>query len=273
MSRLLEEAYSIDAADATSYAAHVDNKQRYELGVGVGLDVESVIFGWPDVGRLDVRVEVEVDFRSGRYVCASLKVTSADEGDDGVTAEALRELPVGRIVTEVARDREVEGQLRARGRKVIAAGRSDDLTLEAVAACYRYGYAVGGSPTKEVMDLLGVPRSKAGRWVAMARQEGYLGETSPRVAGGVADDALLALDMRRAAAQDRLHRALDDLARHRADGVDLGAEGVKARARELAHELDRVRELEFELGRARAVLDEANFDVARAARFAEPEED
>ena len=40
---------------------------------------------------------------------------------------------------------------------------------------YRYGYAVSYNPTKDVEEMLKLPRSTAGRWIAAAREAGYLG--------------------------------------------------------------------------------------------------
>ena len=42
---------------------------------------------------------------------------------------------------------------------------------------YRFGFAVGSNPTKTVQEGLGLPRSTVGRWIAKARQAGYLGRS------------------------------------------------------------------------------------------------
>jgi len=52
---------------------------------------------------------------------------------------------------------------------------------------YRYGYAVTNSPTSELIKLLGLPWSKVSRWLARAREEGLLGATRERQAGGVGE--------------------------------------------------------------------------------------
>jgi transposase len=49
---------------------------------------------------------------------------------------------------------------------------------------YQVAYATGESPTKAVMDRLGLPRSTAGRWIRMARKRGLLGPATPSKAGG-----------------------------------------------------------------------------------------
>jgi hypothetical protein len=58
-------------------------------------------------------------------------------------------------------------------------------TLEAVAYLYRVAVLMGEPPTKAVEETLGLARSTAGRWVAQARQEGFLGPAeTPGKAGG-----------------------------------------------------------------------------------------
>jgi hypothetical protein len=50
-----------------------------------------------------------------------------------------------------------------------------DRALRWTAHFYRYGYAVSYNPTKAVQESLQLPRSTAGRWIAAAREAGYLG--------------------------------------------------------------------------------------------------
>jgi hypothetical protein len=57
----------------------------------------------------------------------------------------------------------------------VAAGGPTDRALRWIAHLYRYGYAVSYNPTKAVQELLTIPRSTAGRWIAAAREAGYLG--------------------------------------------------------------------------------------------------
>ena len=60
----------------------------------------------------------------------------------------------------------------------------DDETLRIVARIYRVAYLVGDPPTKKVENVLDLPRSTAGRWVAAARGK-YLAESrGPGKAGG-----------------------------------------------------------------------------------------
>jgi len=50
-----------------------------------------------------------------------------------------------------------------------------DRALRWTAHFYWYGYAVSCNPTKAVQEFLQLPRSTAGRWIAAAREAGYLG--------------------------------------------------------------------------------------------------
>jgi hypothetical protein len=49
-----------------------------------------------------------------------------------------------------------------------------DRVLRWTAHLYRYGLAIEYNPTKAVEESLGVPRSTVGRWIAKARERGYL---------------------------------------------------------------------------------------------------
>ncbi|MGI8868763.1 MAG: hypothetical protein ACR2F6_07920 [Mycobacteriales bacterium] len=55
-----------------------------------------------------------------------------------------------------------------------AAGPTED-TLKWVARSYRLALILGEPPTRAVERDLRVPRSTAGRWVALARERGHLG--------------------------------------------------------------------------------------------------
>jgi transposase len=68
--------------------------------------------------------------------------------------------------------------------RVQAGGGPSDADLRAVADVYQLAYVTGGAPTKTVMERLGLPRSTAGRWIALARERGLLGPATPRKAGG-----------------------------------------------------------------------------------------
>jgi hypothetical protein len=50
-----------------------------------------------------------------------------------------------------------------------------DRALRWVAHIYRYGLAIGYKPTKAVAEAVGLSRPTAGRWIAAAREKGFLG--------------------------------------------------------------------------------------------------
>lgn len=59
--------------------------------------------------------------------------------------------------------------------------------LERVAACYSAAFAAGSdSPTKDVSERLGIPRSSAAKLVMKCRKQGLLAPTEQRKAGGMA---------------------------------------------------------------------------------------
>lgn len=69
--------------------------------------------------------------------------------------------------------------------KEIAAQGPTDLTLSLVASIYRLGYITDDPPAKTVHEVLGVPRSTAGRWIMATRKKGFLG---PAERGGKAGE-------------------------------------------------------------------------------------
>jgi len=154
-----------------------------------------------DLNGYDARLEVVVvptaDGRAGRFECATVSVTRR-EGGPAVTTEALRAVPVARLVKEVgagsvmvvshddehslaADDRSLSDEMVQRFKQ---AGPTDEV-LWWVAYVYRLALAIGSPPTRLVEKWLELPRSTAGRWVAAARDRGFLGAAEgPGKAGG-----------------------------------------------------------------------------------------
>lgn len=138
-----------------------------------------------DVAGYDV--EVEVVPSSGRLVAQDVRVRQR-EGGPAVTGEALRSVPVAALTKYAARhamaheyaDGVTSVTVRLFTSEVVEHMRSAgpvSSTLEAVAHLYRVAVLMGEPPTKAVEEKLGLPRSTAGRWVALARKEGHLGES------------------------------------------------------------------------------------------------
>jgi hypothetical protein len=120
----------------------------------------------------------------GRYICDEFTARGL------VTTEALRLVVIGDwLNTDLLRTTPSDDAVPIRvidnpdnrepwGLTVpedVAAGGPTDRALQWVAHLYRYGYAVSYNPTKAVQELLTIPRSTAGRWIAAAREAGYLG--------------------------------------------------------------------------------------------------
>jgi hypothetical protein len=139
----------------------------------------------------NIRVEVYIRFEPElhRYICRAF--TARGPVGRPVTTEVLRQARTGdwinmalmkttvldaeqQPIREVANPdgREPWGLTPPDG---ITAGGPTDRALQWVAHVYRYGYAVSFNPTKAVQETLKLPRSTAGRWIAAAREAGYLG--------------------------------------------------------------------------------------------------
>jgi hypothetical protein len=139
-------------------------------------------------------VEVELAFDGGPYVCREVRVRQCP-GGPSVTGEAIRAVPIGRLTAEVVSkavfasapgaaasalllrdDEERKLRIRVEG--------PTDANLEQVAAVYRFGMLIGAGPTQTVADVFGLPRSTAGRWVALARDRVGLEPVETVRAGG-----------------------------------------------------------------------------------------
>jgi hypothetical protein len=158
---------------------------RLEVTDWEGFDLELLVAAVP--GQ---------DDRAGRFVCEALTVRQR-AGGLPVTSEVLRGVPVATLIrgvgsrywqtvdvgeqqisfTDARLTDEIAARLREQGPT------SESLTW--VARAYRLALVLGDSPTQAVEQGLGLPRSTAGRWVALARQQGLLGAAEgPGKAGG-----------------------------------------------------------------------------------------
>jgi hypothetical protein len=161
----------------------------YDIGLGIELD-DAVRCWASDMPHLLPdgidEIVLDLELRAGRYVVVRIDVTADPASDDGLTGEALRELAVREMVSHGARNLHAEMVLRTRGRDIVqAANGPTQEMLEVVATAYRFGYAWSRTPTRVVIYLLGLPRSKVARYLAAARDVGLLSETRERIAGGV----------------------------------------------------------------------------------------
>jgi hypothetical protein len=169
--------------------------------IAPGLAVESPIrlevVDWEgfDLELLVAAVPAEDD-RAGRFICQALTVRQRPGGPP-VTSEVIRRVPVARLIRGVGsshwqtvdvRENEISFTDARLTEEMAARLREQGPTRESltwVARAYRLALVLGDSPTQAVERGLGLPRSTAGRWVALARQQGLLGAAEgPGKAGG-----------------------------------------------------------------------------------------
>lgn len=245
--------------------------ERTGYEIGLGIELAEQIEMSTNVGRIDLDLVFAI--RDGQYICLKFAAfPTVDNITSGVTGEALREVAIGELIADCARDHVAEETIRVTGRRIIdEAGGLTPEALEVVATAYRYGYALGDSPTRHVVDLLGLSRSKASRWIAEAREDGYLGETAERRPGGhrlaveAARDRLSKIEQQLVVAEHRVEeyrKEFDEAEReaaHPLTSVGLGGrEQAEALVRQRRERLDREYEsvaiLKQELKRAQQEL-------------------
>lgn len=133
-----------------------------------------------DPEPLEHEVVMQLDVIDDRLVCTSCEIKMI-AGGPGVTADALRRIPVGRYlraadvaVVEVdpADKRKVRTFVRP-PRDFAARGMSDEV-LRDVARLYHWALATGDAPLGLLEREYGVPRGRASRWIATARRRGYV---------------------------------------------------------------------------------------------------
>lgn len=170
---------------------------RSAVEVAPGLVIPSPV--WvraEDVNGYDVALEVVPE--GGRLVARNVSVQRRNGGPP-ITGEALRSIPVARLVraaAECARLGHVQGEGDTKLTSVSPLGGEQVLqhardagptvaTLRLVAYVYKVALLRGDGPTKAVQDTFKIPRATAGRWVGLARERGILGPAeAPGKAGG-----------------------------------------------------------------------------------------
>lgn len=142
------------------------------------------------------RVALSVRFDPGlhRYVCDQLTISRdvTARPAQPVTTEALRRVKVTDFVLlALLRDGRIRDLPNPGGREPwgrtppdgLADEGPTDRVLRWVAHLYRLALAVEAKPTKAVQESFGLSRATTGRWIAAARDRGYLGATEPGKAG------------------------------------------------------------------------------------------
>ena len=133
----------------------------------------------------DLHVTIWLAVVEGRYVAREVCVESVD--GQGVTGEALRGVPVARLIRETVEEMSsggdpgitTQGALRSMHERLSPV----EQFLPNVAITYRLGYLAGDKATSWVAEWFEVPQSTAARWVRLARQRGLLGRTEKGKAG------------------------------------------------------------------------------------------
>jgi len=174
---------------------HIGSGEMFPRALAPGLQVAALVTVTDDDFN-GFLVEVEVVPDKGRLAARSVSVRQRPDGPP-VTGEVIRSVPVAAFVRSAATVVEraepvgdgvfqmLDAALTEQAADEYRQAGPTDRTLRAVAALYRLAYAVGDAPTKGVEQGLGLPRSTAGRWVAMARERGFLGQAEgPGKAGG-----------------------------------------------------------------------------------------
>lgn len=136
--------------------------------------------------------------RVGRLVCQELTVRQRDGGPP-VTSEAIRSMPVATLMRHAGLNSLLTANHSSNGdstsfspfeltsetaERLRALGPARE-SLEWVARIYRLALVLREPPTRTVETTFRLPRSTAGRWVALAREQGLLGAAEgPGKAGG-----------------------------------------------------------------------------------------
>jgi hypothetical protein len=176
---------------------YVPNQQAGTVTVAPGMKLfrEVTVHG-EDYKGYDV--ELLVVLEGGRLQASEVKVRRRPGGPP-VTGEALRTMTVAAFVRhsvqassnlhgpfglsgdqwEPNATRVFWGMLDVQHRDRMREAGPVTETLEWVARVYSVALATGDKPTRAVEDVFGVPRYTASRWVAGARQRGFLGPAEP----------------------------------------------------------------------------------------------
>ena len=138
-------------------------------------------------------LDLVIEFIDGRFACTSLTARRTESGKP-VTGDGIRKIPVAAYVSAAVREAARQVATRSGGealpvpvgqgaRSYSKRGPVDD-TLREVAAVYRLAYVAGEAPLKSVVSAFDIPRSTASRWVAAARDKGFLGASEGRGRAG-----------------------------------------------------------------------------------------
>lgn len=152
---------------------------KVEIVPGVEGPKRVVFEDLPTTGGSTFRLDIRFDQDQRRYIVYEVRV----RGEEGIDSETLRYAPVAKWIADyfLYEEGTIREQPNPDGREPWGLKPPADVAeaptsraLKWTAHLYRFGFAVGSNPTKTVQEELGLPRSTVGRWIAKARQAGYL---------------------------------------------------------------------------------------------------
>jgi hypothetical protein len=157
---------------------------RADRGPVVPVTEGLTAFEWVDFSAqlhslgFDASGRVILDDPPSRYAMHTFSVHRRDDGPP-LTAHALRAVPVERIVNEVLHQYGVDDEAppeesREAIDEIIGGGMSDDAALRFVARLYLRTSLQGGATGEALATWLACSRATVIRWVAAAKDAGYL---------------------------------------------------------------------------------------------------
>lgn len=146
-------------------------------GAKVPVEIRAVVDP-VDHGAHPYLIEVHVELMNGRLGVSELTLRRRPDGPP-ITSESVRSLAVGELVRWLYATHGGGGSLSTFDVDQLdpVARRKEgqtDRVLAALADTYRFAYAVNDPPTQAVMAYLDCSRATAKRWIAAARERGYL---------------------------------------------------------------------------------------------------
>lgn len=107
-------------------------------------------------------------------------VLTAEDLKEGISSRLIRKIPVAKF-TERAAIMLIEDFTESPGGSVLseladvakAQGPTDE-TLRLIGHLYSDTIAIGGNPVQRIVDLIGISRATATRWVRKSRDKGYI---------------------------------------------------------------------------------------------------
>jgi hypothetical protein len=126
-------------------------------------------------------VELSAEVENGTYVVSEVRCSRRRRGPE-VTGEAIRAVPIKRILTSGALDANRGLHPGPDAAEIRDQGPTEE-SLHVVAYVYRMAHLVREPPTRTVASAIGLPYSTAARWVQQARRAGFLRPADKRRPG------------------------------------------------------------------------------------------